>query len=99
MLAVDNVSDIGRGRLVVSYDASQTAIVWDLMTGEEVARFVSYEHLTCASWMRSGNVAFGRFVSRIDGTDMVANNTHRQRSGLSDTIRADNIRASLFEDA
>ncbi|KAB5586101.1 hypothetical protein GE09DRAFT_1235129, partial [Coniochaeta sp. 2T2.1] len=59
ILAVDTSSDLGKGRLVVSYDASQTAIVWDLMTGEEVARFVSYEHLTCAAWMRSGNVAFG----------------------------------------
>lgn len=36
-----------------------TAIVWDLMTGDEVARFASYENLTCAAWMRNGNVAFG----------------------------------------
>lgn len=71
VLAVDNLSDIGRGRLVVSYDASQTAIVWDLMTGEEVARFVSYEHLTCASWMRSGNVAFGQFVHNTTHTDSI----------------------------
>lgn len=59
LLAVDNHSEIGGGRLVVSYDAGQTAIVWDLMTGDEVARFSSYEHLTAAVWMRSGNVAFG----------------------------------------
>lgn len=59
LLAVDNHSDIGAGRLVVSYDAGQTAIVWDLMTGDEVARFASYEHLTTAAWMKSGNVAFG----------------------------------------
>lgn len=59
ILAVDNVSDVGAGRLVVSYDAGMTAIVWDLMTGDEVARFASYENLTCASWMRNGNVAFG----------------------------------------
>lgn len=62
LLAVDNQSDIGAGRLVVSYDAGQTAIVWDLMTGDEVARFSSYEHLTTAVWMRSGNVAFGAFA-------------------------------------
>jgi hypothetical protein len=61
LLAVDNVSDVGAGRLVVSYDAGQTAIVWDLLTGDEVARFASYENLTCASWMRNGNVAFGVF--------------------------------------
>lgn len=59
LLAVDNHSDMGAGRLVVSYDAGQTAIVWDLLTGDEVARFASYEHLTCAAWMRNGNVAFG----------------------------------------
>lgn len=60
LLAVDNASEQGSGRLVVSYDAGQTAIVWDLMTGDEVARFASYEHLTVAAWMRNGNVAFGR---------------------------------------
>ncbi|KAK0706447.1 hypothetical protein B0T26DRAFT_454730 [Lasiosphaeria miniovina] len=59
LLAVDNQSDVGAGRLVVSYDAGQTAIVWDLVTGDEVARFASYENLTCAAWMRNGNVAFG----------------------------------------
>lgn len=60
LLAVDNQSEAGGGRLVVSYDAGQTAIVWDLMTGDEVARFASYETLTTAAWMRNGNVAFGR---------------------------------------
>lgn len=59
LLAVDNQSEKGGGRLVVSYDVGQTAIVWDLMTGDEVSRFASYEDLTVASWMRSGNVAFG----------------------------------------
>jgi hypothetical protein len=59
LLAVDTLSDIGSGRLVVSYDAGQTAIVWDIFTGDEVARFASYEHLTTAAWMRNGNVAFG----------------------------------------
>lgn len=59
LLAVDNHSDRGAGRLVVSYDAGQTAIVWDLMTGDEMSRFASYAHLTTAAWMRSGNVAFG----------------------------------------
>jgi hypothetical protein len=60
LLAVDNVSDRGAGRLVVSYDVGQTAIVWDCMTGDEIARFASYEHLTVAAWMRNGNVAFGK---------------------------------------
>ncbi|KAK2032306.1 hypothetical protein LX32DRAFT_691009 [Colletotrichum zoysiae] len=65
LLAVDTQSEIGAGRLVVSYDAGQTAIVWDIMTGDEVARFASYEHLTTASWMRNGNVAFGNTQGNI----------------------------------
>lgn len=58
-IAVDNVSERGAGRLVVSYDVGQTAIVWDLFTGQEVSRFASIEHIGVASWMRNGNVAFG----------------------------------------
>ncbi|KAK8086175.1 WD domain-containing protein [Apiospora phragmitis] len=65
LLAVDTQSDIGAGRLVVSYDTDMTAIVWDLMTGDEVARFASYENLTCAAWMRNGNVAFGNTQGNI----------------------------------
>ena len=58
-LSVDNVSERGAGRLVVSYDAAQTAIVWDLFTGDEIARFASYEQIRVAAWMKNGNVAFG----------------------------------------
>lgn len=58
-IAVDNVSERGAGRLVVSYDASQTAIVWDLFTGTEISRFASFEPLRVAAWMRNGNVVFG----------------------------------------
>jgi hypothetical protein len=63
LLAVDNVSERGAGRLVISYDAGQTAIVWDLMTGDEVARFASYNNLCATAWMRNGNVAFGMLGS------------------------------------
>ena len=59
IIAVDNVSETGTGRLVVTYDAQQTAIVWDLFTGEQISRFASYEPLRVASWMRNGNIAFG----------------------------------------
>lgn len=58
-ISVDNVSERGQGRLVVSYDVGQTAIVWDLFTGTEIARFTSFEPLLVASWMRNGSVAFG----------------------------------------
>ncbi|EHK45402.1 hypothetical protein TRIATDRAFT_221851 [Trichoderma atroviride IMI 206040] len=44
---------------------SITAIVWDLMTGDEISRFVSYETLTVAAWMRNGNVAFGNTQGNI----------------------------------
>jgi hypothetical protein len=60
LLSVDNISEHGAGRLVVSYDAEQTAIVWDLFTGEEISRFVSYEPLKVAAWMKDGNIAFGQ---------------------------------------
>lgn len=58
-LSVDNFSERGAGRLVVSYDAGQTAIVWDLFTGDEIARFASFEPIRVAAWMKNGNVAFG----------------------------------------
>lgn len=60
-IAVDNVSERGAGRLVASYDAGSTSIIWDLLTGDEVARFASYEQIRVAAWMRNGNVAFGGF--------------------------------------
>lgn len=66
LLAVDNISERGAGRLVVSYDAGQTAIVWDCMTGDEIARFASYENLTVAAWMRNGNVAFGAYGGVVE---------------------------------
>lgn len=47
--------------MVLSYDTGSTAIVWDLLTGDEVARFASYEQIRVAAWMRNGNVAFGEF--------------------------------------
>lgn len=58
-ISVDNVSERGAGRLVVSYDTGQTAIIWDLFTGTTIARFSSFEDLRVAAWMRNGNVAFG----------------------------------------
>lgn len=59
LIAADNLSEQGAGRHVVSYDASQRAIVWNLLTGEEVARFDSYEPIKVATWMRNGGIAFG----------------------------------------
>ncbi|RMD45097.1 hypothetical protein DV735_g42, partial [Chaetothyriales sp. CBS 134920] len=59
IICVDSLSEAGAGRLVVTFDYANTAIVWDIFTGELLARFASYEPLTVASWMRNGNIAFG----------------------------------------
>ena len=59
LIAVDNASERGAGKFAVSYDAGLTAIVWDLHTGDEVARFISYEPLKVAAWQKNGNIAFG----------------------------------------
>ncbi|KAK7193506.1 hypothetical protein DPSP01_000067 [Paraphaeosphaeria sporulosa] len=64
-ISADTVSERGAGRLIVSYDAGSTAIVWDLLTGDEVARFASYDQIRVASWMRNGNVAFGNAQGNI----------------------------------
>jgi hypothetical protein len=64
-ISVDNVSERGAGRLVVTYDVGRTAIVWDLFTGEQVARFASYEPIRVASWMRNGNIAFGMKLANV----------------------------------
>lgn len=58
-VCADNVSERGAGRLVVSYDTGKVAIVWDLFTGQQVARFGSYHTIGAAAWMRNGNIAFG----------------------------------------
>lgn len=66
LLAVDNHSESGAGRLVVSYDAGKNVIVWDLMTGDEISRLASLDHhITAAAWMRSGNVAFGKSIRTL----------------------------------
>lgn len=64
-IAVDNVSERGSGRLAVSYDAGNTAIVWDILSGGEIARFSAYEHMRVATFMRNGNIAFGNDQGNI----------------------------------
>lgn len=63
-IQVDNTSERGNGRLAVSFDIGNTAIVWDILTGGEVARFSAYEHMQTASFLRNGNIAFGTFMRR-----------------------------------
>lgn len=59
-ITVDNVSERGAGRLAASYDAGHSTIVWDILTGREVARFAAYEEINTAQFMRNGNIAFGK---------------------------------------
>lgn len=89
-ISVDNVSERGQGRLVVSYDVGQTAIVWDLFTGTEIARFTSFEPLRVAAWMRNGNVAFGTsfFPGVLYMLDEFLTVRCRKRDGRGDPLRA-----------
>ena len=101
LVSVDNVSERGSGRLVVSYDAGQNAIVWDLFTGDEIARFASYEQIKVAAWMKNGNVAFG--IMPFEGHDWrLLLNPHRKYPRQCYSIRtlyfgahlcADNLRS------
>ena len=59
-ICADTVSERGAGRLAVSYDTGHTAIVWDISTGDEIARFAAYEPIRVAAWMKNGNIAFGK---------------------------------------
>lgn len=85
-ICVDNVSERGAGRLVLSYDIGQTAIVWDLFTGAEIARFASFEHLRVAAWMRNGNVAFGKIWVVVLIISTVTNITALLGNGKGDVI-------------
>ena len=102
-ISVDNVSERGQGRLVVSYDVGQTAIVWDLFTGTEIARFTSFEPLLMASWMRNGSVVFGMFCSTLRERGlsvavlrMAADKNCRKYKRRSYSFRACDIRTYLY---
>ena len=79
-ISVDNVSERGAGRLVVSYDVNQTAIVWDLFTGGEHARFAAFEPIQVAAWMRNGNVAFGMKILAPIEDKLTYTRQHQGRS-------------------
>jgi hypothetical protein len=57
------------GRLAVSYDAGNTCVTWDILTGGEIARFAAYEPINVASFMRNGNVAFGKTFLSCTGVE------------------------------
>ncbi|KAJ3547806.1 hypothetical protein NM208_g1332 [Fusarium decemcellulare] len=86
LLVADNTSD--EGRLVVSYDTSQTAIVWDSATGGDVMQFASFEEITAAAWMRDGKVAVGNTGGSITLVDPMASYTICSRTLEKKTITA-----------
>ena len=59
LLEVDNVSERGQDRFVVSYDSAHIAIIWDLYTGGELSRFTVQEHVSVISWLCNSRIAFG----------------------------------------
>lgn len=91
---MDNASERGAGRLAVSYDAGNTCVTWDILTGGEVARFAAYEPINVASFMRNGNVAFGNVHCLLNGS-IVANTRDRKRPRIGYTFRAFYVRAHL----
>ncbi|KAF4459215.1 WD domain-containing [Fusarium albosuccineum] len=86
LLVADNTSD--EGRLVVSYDASQTAIVWDSATGGDVMQFASFEEITAAAWVRDGKVAVGNTGGSITLVDPMTSDTIFSRTLEKETITA-----------
>lgn len=75
LLAIDNHSQYGGGRIAASYDSSKRMIIWDLMTGEMLKNFtaVSDCQITAITWMRNGNLAFGKIYMDIS-TQFLTNN-------------------------
>ncbi|TQV94831.1 WD domain-containing protein [Cordyceps javanica] len=67
LLAIDNHSQYGGGRIAASYDSSRRVIIWDLMTGEALKSFTAMSncHITAITWMRNGNLAFGDTLGSI----------------------------------
>ncbi|EJP61793.1 IDC1 protein [Beauveria bassiana ARSEF 2860] len=61
LLAIDNHSQYGGGRIAASYDSSSRMMIWDLMTGEVLKSFTSIGDglITAIAWMRNGNLVFG----------------------------------------
>lgn len=58
LIAADTCSEEGQGQ-VISLDEDKEAVVWDSMTGEEIARFTAYEEIRVATFMRNGTIALG----------------------------------------
>ncbi|RKF59609.1 putative wd g-beta repeat protein [Golovinomyces cichoracearum] len=65
LLAVDTISERGSGKWAASYDASQTVIVWNCLTGDELSGFISDQMLTTIVWTRNGTIASGNAQGNV----------------------------------
>lgn len=63
ILAVDSINP--EQPRVVSIDESRNAIVWDLDSGDEIATYRSEDEITVATWMKNGNLVFGRLFNSL----------------------------------
>lgn len=95
-IVVDNVSDRGSGRLAVSFDKGRTAIVWDILSGGEVARFSAYEDMRTACFMRNGNIAFGKRSASFNEDFGLIENSERPRQ--HHPFRAFDVRTHFCKD-
>ncbi|PSK59388.1 p21-activated protein kinase-interacting protein 1-like [Elsinoe australis] len=86
-ISVDNISDRGNGRIAVSYDVGNTAIIWDIHTGDELSRFAAYEAIKVAAWMKNGNVVFGNSTGNIIHFDPITSE-HISTRTIFDPITA-----------
>lgn len=92
LIYADNISERGAGRLVVSYDAEQTAIIWDLLTGDEVARFASYEVIRVAAWLKDGTIAFGAYlIKTVEYYVLIVFQETAMATSFCSTLRALNM--------
>ncbi|KAI5815327.1 WD40-repeat-containing domain protein [Pyronema omphalodes] len=64
VIAVDNSSGTLPTR-IVTVDTSKTAIIWSLENGVEISRFVAYDDIQSAAWMKNGNLAFGDSIGNV----------------------------------
>jgi hypothetical protein len=55
----NNISVTDSGGTAISYDREHNAIIWDLYSGEELARLASFASIRVASWMPDDRVLLG----------------------------------------
>jgi hypothetical protein len=86
ILTANNAGGKGSGGTAISYDIEHNAIIWNLYTGEELARMASLEPVRAASWMRDDRVVLGILLRKIES--MTTDNRIGDRSGNLTLLQA-----------